>query len=362
MLYNLLTPLVGQFHPFNLFNYISFRSFGAFITALTVCLLFGGPVINWLRSHQKNGQPIRGDGPPSHIFSKQGTPTMGGTLLLLASLSGILLWANVTSQIVWAFVSLVLAFALIGAMDDVVKLSSNSARGTSSARRLVVETAVALIFVAWFLWGLAPPLAGEVAIPFLKTTTVPLGWLYLLFGTVVIVGTANAVNLTDGLDGLAIVPAIICFACFTVVAWLTGNKIFANYLNITYVAGVGELTVAAAAIIGAGLGFLWFNAPPARVFMGDTGSLATGAGLGALAVLTRSELLLLIIGGLFVLEALSVIVQVASFRLFGKRVFKMAPLHHHFEQKGWSEATIVIRFWIIAALLGAVGLATLKIR
>lgn len=362
MLYNLLTPLVEQFNPFNLFNYISFRSFGAFATALVLCLLFGGRVIGWLKRRQANGQPIRDDGPPSHIFNKQGTPTMGGVLLLLGALGGILLWVNVSNQIVWSFVLLMLAFALIGAMDDAVKLAANDSKGSSSWRRIIVETAVAVVFTAWLMWVLEPPMVGQLAIPFLKETTVPLGVFYLLFGSLVIVGTANAVNLTDGLDGLAIVPVIICFACFTVVAWLTGNKVFAEYLNITYIPGVGELTVASAAVIGAGMGFLWYNAPPARVFMGDTGSLATGAGLGALAMLTRSELLLLIVGGLFVLETMSVIVQVVSFRLFGKRVFKMAPLHHHFEQKGWSEATIVIRFWIIAALLGALGLATLKIR
>lgn len=329
---------------------------------MAVGLLLGNRMIDWLKSRQKNGQPIRKDGPPSHVFKKQGTPTMGGALLLTAAFAGVLLWANVTNQIVWAFSALVLAFAVIGAMDDASKLSNGNTRGASSLKRVLLESLAAGAFVAWFLWGLSPPMAGEVAVPFLKDYSIGLGSFYLLFGTLVIVGAANAVNLTDGLDGLAIVPAIICFACFVAVTWITGNKIFADYLNLSYIPGMGELAVVSAAIIGAGMGFLWFNAPPARIFMGDTGALATGSGLGAMAVLTHSELLLALIGGLFVLETVSVMVQVASFRLFGKRVFKMAPLHHHFEQKGWSEATIVIRFWIIAALLGAIGLATLKIR
>ena len=362
MLYNLLSPLAEQFSPFNLFNYISFRSFGAFTTALAVCLLFGNRFINFAKKHQRNGQPIRSDGPPSHIFKKQGTPTMGGVLLLGAALLGSLLWANIQSPIIWALVLLMVGFALIGAYDDVSKLSANSAKGTSGVRRLGLETLIATAFVGWFLWVLEPQFAGTVALPFLKDVAIPLGAFYLPFGVLVIVGTANAVNITDGLDGLAIVPAIVCFSCFTAITWLTGNKVFAEYLNIPYVAGVGELAILGSAIIGAGLGFLWYNVPPARIFMGDTGSLATGASLGAMAILTASELLLVLVGGLFVLETVSVIIQVVSFRLTGKRVFKMAPLHHHFEQKGWSESTIVIRFWIIAVLLAVVGLATLKIR
>ena len=362
MLYALLYPLADQFQAFNLFRYITFRSGGAVVTALLISFVLGPYLILWLRRKQTNGQPIRPDGPNGHLTRKKGTPTMGGFLILSALAISTLLWADLANPYVWIVLLVTVGFGLIGFVDDYRKLTKNSHRGLSGRAKLALQAVLgagACIAVSYMT---SPGLATVLAVPFFKNVLLELGWFLVPFGVLVIVGASNAVNLTDGLDGLAIVPSMIAAGCFAVIAYLAGNLIFANYLQIHHVVGAGELTVFCGAMVGASLGFLWFNAPPAMVFMGDTGSLSIGAALGTISVITKHELVLAIIGGLFVLEAISVIVQVASFKITGRRVFRMAPLHHHFEQKGWEEPTIVIRFWIIAWILAIAGLATLKLR
>jgi phospho-N-acetylmuramoyl-pentapeptide-transferase len=362
MLYALLYPLANQFQAFNLFRYITFRSGGAVVTALLISFVFGRPVIAWLRSKQTNGQPIRLDGPAGHLVRKKGTPTMGGFLILLALTVATLLWADLANPYVWIVLCVTVGFGLIGFFDDYQKLTSNSHRGLAGTTKLALEIVVAAV-ACFAIDHLSPaPLSNTLAVPFFKNLLIPIDGLFVPFAVLVVTASSNAVNLTDGLDGLAIVPAMIAAGCFGLIAYFVGNAIFANYLQIHHVPGAGELTVFCGAMVGASLGFLWFNAPPASVFMGDTGSLAIGAALGAISVVTKHELVLAIIGGLFVLEAASVIVQVASFKITGRRVFRMATLHHHFEQKGWEEPTIVIRFWIIASILAIAGLATLKLR
>ena len=362
MLFNLLYPLADQFIFFNLFRYITFRTGGAILTALVISFVVGPALIRWLRVRQGRGQPIREDGPASHLVRKQGTPTMGGTLILLALTLATLLWADLTNGYVWVVLLITLGFGGIGLVDDYLKLTKRSSRGLAARTKFLGQCLVALIAAVLIAWLTSEPLGTGLAVPFFKDVLIPLGPLFFAFATLVMVGASNAVNLTDGLDGLAIVPTMIAAGCFVLIAYLVGNAIFANYLGIPFVPGSGELAVFCGAMVGASLGFLWFNAPPAMVFMGDTGSLASGGALGAVAVVTKHELVLAMIGGLFVLETVSVIVQVASFKLTGKRVFRMAPLHHHFEQKGWEEPTIVIRFWIVAVVLALVGLSTLKLR
>jgi len=361
MLYPLL-HLADQFQAFNLFRYITFRSGAAAVTALLISFVLGPHLITWLRSRQLNGQPIRPDGPNGHLLRKKGTPTMGGFLILFALTISTLLWADLANPYVWIVLLVTVGFGVIGFFDDYSKLTKNSHRGLSGRVKLSMEIVLAAAACCAVLYVTPPGLAGALAVPFLKNVLFELGWFYIPFGVFVIIGASNAVNLTDGLDGLAIVPSMIAAGCFAFVAYLVGNLIFANYLQIHHVVGAGELTVFCGAMVGASLGFLWFNAPPAMVFMGDTGSLSIGAALGTISVVTKHELVLAIVGGLFVLEAASVIVQVASFKITGRRVFRMAPLHHHFEQKGWAEPTIVIRFWIIAWILAIAGLATLKLR
>jgi len=362
MLYNLLFPLADEYAVFNLFRYLTFRSGGALMTALLISFIFGPSVINWLKSKQHRGQPIRDDGPQSHIIAKQGTPTMGGFLILLALGFGTILWADLTNNYVWAVLLVTLGFGAIGFADDYLKVSRHNTRGVPGRYKMLMQIAIALAASVWIVQTTNPEIATGLTIPFLKNVLIDLGWFYIPFAIVVMVGASNAVNLTDGLDGLAIVPVMIAGTSFGLISYLVGNAVFAEYLQIQMVPGAGELLVFCAALFGAGLGFLWFNAPPAMVFMGDTGSLAMGGALGSIAVVTRHEIVLAIIGGLFVLETVSVIVQVASFKLTGKRVFRMAPLHHHYEQKGWQEPTIVIRFWIIAVILALIGLASLKLR
>ncbi|MDG1006745.1 MAG: phospho-N-acetylmuramoyl-pentapeptide-transferase [Alphaproteobacteria bacterium] len=358
-----LTQVLGDLPGGNLFNYITFRAGGATMTALLLSFILGPWMINALRARQGRGQPIRADGPQSHLTTKVGTPTMGGLLILLASIGSTLLWGNLQNAFLWIALLTTIGFGLIGFADDYLKLRGNSSDGVPGRIKLILEAMIAIVAVLFISANLPGELATSYAIPFLKDVLLPFGLpLYLIAGLIVIVGASNSVNLTDGLDGLAIVPTMIAAASFGFIAYLVGNAIFANYLQVHYVPGTGELAVFCAALIGAGLGFLWYNAPPAAVFMGDTGSLALGAALGTIAIITKHELVLAIIGGLFVLEAVSVIVQVASFKLTGKRVFAMAPLHHHFEQRGWAESTIVIRFWIISVVLALVGLATLKLR
>lgn len=363
MLYELMISMKDTLPGANLFSYITFRAGGALMTSLLISFLLGPWLIEALRARQGKGQPIREDGPASHLITKVGTPTMGGLLILLASIGATLLWGDLQNMFLWIVVLTTLGFGIIGFADDYLKLRGGSSAGVPGRVKLLLEGMVTLVTIYCLSSVLPEPLSTSYAIPFVKDFLLPLGVpLFMVAGLLVIVGSSNAVNLTDGLDGLAIVPAMIAAVSFGIISYLVGNVVFSDYLQIHYVPGTGELAVFCAALIGAGLGFLWFNAPPAAVFMGDTGSLALGAALGTIAVATKHELVLAIIGGLFVLEAVSVIVQVASFKLTGKRVFAMAPLHHHYEQRGWPEATIVIRFWIISVVLALIGLATLKLR
>lgn len=362
MLPDLLVPLADQFQAFNLFRYITFRTGGATITALIISLMCGPAFIRWLKAHQIEGQPIRNDGPESHLLTKIGTPTMGGLLILIAFVVSTLLWMPLSNPYLWPVLFVVIAFGAIGSVDDWMKLRRRSHKGMSARMKMSMQLVVGFIATLAFVQLSPESLRYGVAVPFLKDTLISMGILYVPFAVMVIVGASNAVNLTDGLDGLAIVPVMIVAACFALIAYLAGNYNFATYLQINYVPGTGDLAVMCGALIGSGLGFLWFNAPPARVFMGDTGSLALGGGLGAISVATRHELVLAITGGLFVVETVSVILQVASFKLTGKRIFLMAPLHHHFEKKGWAEPTIVIRFWIISVVLAVAGLSSLKLR
>jgi phospho-N-acetylmuramoyl-pentapeptide-transferase len=361
MFYNLLVPLADSFAPFNVFRYITFRSGGAVMTALLIAFLFGESVIGWLKSKQPE-PPIRADTPERHALTKKGTPTMGGVLILLSLGISTLLWADLRNGYVWAVLTVTLGFGAVGFYDDYLKLTKKNSKGLAGRWKLVFQTLISLLATVWIVYLTREPLSTQVAVPFFKDLLLDFGLFFFPFAIFVMVGSSNAVNLTDGLDGLAIVPVMIAAGCFAAFAYVAGNAIFANYLLIHHVPGAGELAVVCAAIVGASLGFLWFNAPPAMVFMGDTGSLSMGGALGAVAVVTKNEFTLAIVGGLFVVEAVSVIVQVASFKLTGKRIFLMAPLHHHFEKMGWAEPTIVIRFWIIASILALAGLATLKLR
>ena len=362
MLYHLLYPLADQFAALNVFRYLTFRTGGAIITALIISFVIGPVLIELLRAKQSGGQPIREDGPESHLLTKQGTPTMGGFMILLALSISTLLWADLGNGYVWAALGVTIAFGTIGFLDDYMKVSQRNPRGLPGKLKLVLQVFIAAV-ATFSIIGLLPESLGTtIAVPFLKSALIDVGWLFVAFAVLVIVGASNAVNLTDGLDGLAIGPVMIAAGVFAMIAYLVGHYGFANYLQIHHVPGSGELAVFCGGLVGAGMGFLWFNAPPAKVFMGDTGSLSLGGALGTVSVITKHELVLAIVGGLFVLETVSVIVQVVSFKLTGKRVFRMAPLHHHFEKKGWAEPTIVIRFWIIAAILALVGLSTLKLR
>ncbi len=357
-----LLPHADHIAFLRLFRYLSFRSGGAVLTALFVAFVIGPRLIAWLKMKQGKGQPIRTDGPQRHIVEKQGTPTMGGLLILIPTVVSTLFWADLADWYVWIVLLVTVTYGLLGFADDYLKVSKRSTGGVSGRVRLIIEFGVAFV-ATWLLMRLeTPDLAGMLAVPFFKSALVPFGLLFILVGGFVIAGAANAVNFTDGLDGLAIVPVMIAAATFLLIAYLVGNVKFADYLQLHYVAGTGELTVFLASLVGAGLGFLWYNAPPAMVFMGDTGSLPLGGALGVVAVAVKHEVVLAIVGGLFVLETVSVIVQVVSFKLTGKRVFRMAPIHHHFEQLGWREPTIVIRFWIVAVVLALIGLSTLKLR
>jgi phospho-N-acetylmuramoyl-pentapeptide-transferase len=346
---------------FNLFRYITFRAGAAFLTALVFGFIFGRPLINLLRRKQGKGQPIRDDGPASH-FAKAGTPTMGGLLILSALLFSTLLWARLDNPYVWIVVGVTLAFGLIGFADDYKKVTKQNTKGVSSRVRFLLGLLIAAIATYAAAQFHPDPLTNQLAVPVFKNLLINLGIFFIPFGMIVIVGSANAVNLTDGLDGLAIMPVMIAAGTLGVIAYVVGNFNFTEYLGVHFVPGTGELLIFAAALFGGGLGFLWYNAPPAAVFMGDTGSLALGGALGAIAVCTKHEIVLAIVGGLFVVEALSVIIQVLYFKRTGKRVFLMAPIHHHFEKKGWAEPQIVIRFWIISLILALIGLATLKVR
>jgi len=361
-MFNLLASLGDQIIVFNLFRYLTFRSGAACLTALVLSFMIGPALIRRLRAIQREGQPIRTDGPERHLIEKKGTPTMGGVLILSTMTVSVLLWADLRNGFVWAVLFLTLGYGAIGAVDDYLKLTRRNTKGVSGRSKLIGQAAIGLATALWLVWLTRGPIATSLALPVFKETLVELGPLFPLLGMLVMMGASNAVNLTDGLDGLAIVPTIIAAGVFALIAYLVGNRIFADYLQLHPVPGSGELAVFCSALIGAGIGFLWFNAPPAAVFMGDTGSLALGGALGGVAVATKHEIVLGIVGGLFVVETVSVIIQVFWYKRTGRRVFLMAPLHHHFEKKGWAEPTIVIRFWIISMILALAGLATLKLR
>ncbi|WP_299742211.1 phospho-N-acetylmuramoyl-pentapeptide-transferase [uncultured Tateyamaria sp.] len=356
-----LTALSDGGDFFNLFRYITFRAGGAFLTALVFGFLFGRPLIAVLRRKQGKGQPIRDDGPEGH-FSKAGTPTMGGLLIVGALATSTLLWARWDNPFMWIVLGVTLAFALIGFADDYAKVSKQTTAGVPGKIRLLLGFLIAGIAAYFATISHPDDLQNQLAVPVLKDALINLGVLFIPFAIIVIVGAANAVNLTDGLDGLAIMPVMIAGGTLGIIAYAVGRVDFTEYLDVHYVPGTGELLIFTSALFGGGLGFLWYNAPPAAVFMGDTGSLALGGALGAIAVATKHELVLAIVGGLFVVEALSVIIQVLYFKRTGKRVFLMAPIHHHYEKKGWAEPQIVIRFWIISLILAMIGLATLKVR
>ncbi len=361
MLYHLLFPLADQFAIFNVFRYITFRAAGAILTALLLSLLFGPWFIRTLK-RLSVGQKIRDVGPETHQ-GKSGTPTMGGLLILFALVTATLLWANLTNRYVWLTVGITVAFGAVGFADDYLKVRNKRNLGLTAKSKFLLQALAAALAAAFVIYlpG-ADPTATTLAFPFFKTATVDLGWLYVPFFMFIVVGCSNAVNLTDGLDGLAIGATLIAASTYAVLTYVAGHRVVANYLQVPYVSGLGEVAIFCAALGGASLGFLWFNAHPAEVFMGDVGSLAIGAAIGSVALLAKQEILLAVVGGLFVLEALSVIAQVTSFKLTGKRVLRMAPLHHHFELGGWAESKIIVRFWILALIFALMGLATLKLR
>ena len=362
MLHYLLLPLANENTIFNLFRYITFRSGGAILTALIISFIIGPRIIAWLKLKQNEGQPIREDCPESHL-TKKGTPTMGGLMMLFSIGVSTLLWADLSNQYIWVTLFVTFGFGALGFADDYLKVAKKNTKGVAGKVKLIVQFTLCIIAALW-IQNLSPVnYSSQLAFPFFKNLLLDLGILYIPFIMIVIVGASNAVNLTDGLDGLAIGPIMIAAACFALISYLVGHFTFSNYLQIHYIPGAGELSVLLSAVIGAGLGFLWFNAPPAKIFMGDVGSLALGGTLGTVSVITKHEIVLSIVGGLFVMEALSVIIQVYYYKFTGgKRFFKMAPIHHHFEKKGWSESTVVMRFWIIAIIFALIGLSTLKLR
>jgi phospho-N-acetylmuramoyl-pentapeptide-transferase len=367
LLYERLSEYQTHIPILNLMKYLTFRTAMAVFTAQIIAIAMGSRFIRWMRARQGRGQPIRTDGIARHVVEKAGTPTMGGFMILAGVVVATLLWADLRNVHIWVVLMVTTGFGLLGFLDDYAKVTKQTTAGVSSRMKLIFQFVLTLAAVFILIqFGdrspEAPGLSTSIAFPIFKRLLIDLGWFYMAFAAFVIVGASNAVNLTDGLDGLAIVPVMIASAAFGLIAYLVGNFVFAQYLQLHFVPGVGEVAVFCGAMIGAGLGFLWYNAPPAKIFMGDTGSLALGGALGTVAVATKHEIVLAIIGGLFVLEAVSVMVQVASFKLTGKRVFRMAPIHHHFEKLGWAESTVVIRFWIISVVLALIGLATLKLR
>ena len=361
MLYEFLLNYVDTLTFLNVFKYITSRTGLAVFTSLIIVLLIGGPFISFF-SNRKILNPIRDDGPSDHIIKKIGTPTMGGVIILIGVLVSVLMWGDLKNIYIIFCLYIVLSFGLLGAFDDFKKIKNGNSSGISSRFKLIAQVILAVIGMIFLTWFIEYEEFRNLYFPFFKNLLINLGWFFIPFAVFVIVGSSNAVNLTDGLDGLATVPVILVAACFAFISYVTGNIVFSEYLQITYIEDTGEIAIFCGAIIGACLGFLWFNAPPAKIFMGDTGSLSLGGSLGAVGIVTKHEIVLAITGGLFVLEAFSVMVQVISFKLTGKRIFRMAPIHHHFEKKGWPESTVVIRFWIISIILAMIGLATLKLR
>ncbi len=361
MLYSIILEFIDQYSFLNVFRYLTFRTGLAMFTSMAVVFLIGTPFINFF-SARNILDPIREDGPSDHIIKKIGTPTMGGVLILLGLFSGIILWGDLSNVHIWFLLLIVSSFGLLGAYDDYSKIKFKNSSGISFKFKIISQILIAIIAIIMLSHFSENEELTNLYFPFFKDLVVNLGWFFIPFSVFIIVGSSNAVNLTDGLDGLATVPVILVAACFAFISYVTGNIVFSEYLQIPYVQGMGEISVFCGSIIGACLGFLWFNAPPAKIFMGDTGSLALGGSLGGIGIITKHEIVLAITGGVFVLEAVSVIVQVLSFKLTGKRVFKMAPIHHHFEKKGWAESTVVVRFWIISIILAMIGLATLKLR
>ena len=361
MLYSFILNFVDTFSFLNVFKYLTVRTGLAMFTSMFVVFLIGTPFISFF-STKKILDPIREDGPTDHIIKKADTPTMGGALILIGLFSGTLLWGDLFNPYVWFLIFIVASFGLLGAYDDYKKIKFKNSSGVSFKFKIIAQIIIAIIGILLLNYFSDHSELKNLHFPFFKNLIINLGWFFIPFSVFIIVGSSNAVNLTDGLDGLATVPVILVASCFAFISYVTGNIVFSNYLQIPHIVGVGEVSIFCGSIIGACLGFLWFNAPPAKIFMGDTGSLALGGSLGAVGIITKHEIVLAITGGLFVLEAVSVIIQVVSFKLTGKRVFKMAPIHHHFEKKGWEESTVVIRFWIISIILAMIGLATLKLR
>ena len=361
MLYSFILDFIDQYSFLNVFRYLTFRTGLAMFTSMVVVFLIGTPFINFF-STRKILDPIREDGPSDHIIKKIGTPTMGGVLILIGLFSGILLWGDLSNVYIWFLLLIVSSFGLLGAYDDYSKIKFQNSSGISFKFKIISQIIIAIIAILMLSHLSENQELTNLYFPFFKELMINLGWFFIPFSVFIIVGSSNAVNLTDGLDGLATVPVILVAGCFAFISYVTGNIVFSEYLQISYIQGMGEVSVFCGSIIGACLGFLWFNAPPAKIFMGDTGSLALGGSLGGIGIITKHEIVLAITGGVFVLEAVSVIVQVLSFKLTGKRVFRMAPIHHHFEKKGWAESTVVVRFWIISIIFAMIGLATLKLR
>jgi len=361
VLYNFLISLIDQFSALNVFRYLTFRTGLSVMSSMIIVFLIGSPFIRFIESRKITG-PIREDGPIDHIVKKVGTPTMGGVLILIGILFGTLLWADLSNSYIWVLLFVVTSFGLLGAIDDYLKIKQNNSRGIPSRIKFVLQIILSLVAVFLLIKNVDNEHLKNLYFPFFKNFIIHLGIFFIPFVIFIIVGSSNAVNLTDGLDGLATVPVMLVALSFTLICYVVGNTVFSEYLQIPYIPNVGEASIFCGSIVGSCLGFLWFNAPPAKIFMGDTGSLSLGGSLGAVSVISKHEIVLGIIGGLFVLETASVIIQVISFKLTGKRVFMMAPLHHHFEKKGWAESTVVIRFWIISIILALIGLATLKLR
>ena len=361
MLFSLFSNLVDIFSFFNVFKYLTVRTGLSMFTSMIVVFIVGNPLINYFSAKQIHN-PIRDDGPTEHIIKKIGTPTMGGLMILMGVFSGVLLWGDLSNPYNWFLIYIAGSFGLLGAYDDYKKIKKNNSLGGSSTFKIIIQIILALIGILIIYFFSESDEIKNLYFPFFKNLVINLGWFFIPFYIFILVGSSNAVNLTDGLDGLATVPVILVAGCFAFISYVAGNIVFSEYLHIPYIEGVGEASIFCGSIIGACLGFLWFNAPPAKIFMGDTGSLSLGGSLGAVGIITKHEIVLAITGGLFVLEAISVIAQVISFKLTGRRIFKMAPIHHHFEKKGWPESTVVIRFWIISIILAMIGLATLKLR